>query len=148
MNYTLLFLGIGLVILAVVLFILDARKSRSEIRNLEKANAQTELLIEELNELSSIIVDELDKKYNNMLDIYKELSVVSEDDQQGKQIHNGDISYKNGVQQLDRKSSILELYDTGKSPSEIASRIGIGTGEVELIIKLAGRGVKDNVEII
>ena len=77
MNYLLLILGICMVIVAVVLFVLDTKKSRNEIRELERANAQTEALIEELNELSSIIVDEMDKRYNNMLDIYNPFSILN-----------------------------------------------------------------------
>ena len=143
MNYILLALGICLVIVAVVLFILDTKKSRNEIRELERVNAQTEALIEELNELSSIIVDEMDKRYNSMLDIYKELLAVSENDAKeptdGAENNTG--SGKDG--QRDKKNQILDLYKSGRSPFEIAERLGIGTGEVELVLRFAGQGVEN-----
>lgn len=145
MNYALLFLGICLVVLAVVLFILDAIKSRSEIRDLEKANAQAELLIEELNELSSIIVDEMDKRYNNMLDIYKELLAASEPETKEQDDADEKTADSENTAFRDRKNEILDLHRLGKLPGEIASKMGIGTGEVELVIKFAGQGV-GNVE--
>jgi hypothetical protein len=142
MNYLLLALGICLVIVAVVLFILETKKSRNEIRELERANAQTEALIEELNELSSIIVDEMDKRYNNMLDIYKELLVVSENEtkepKDGAENNTGPAKEEQG----DKKNQILDLHKSGRSPSEIAERLGIGTGEVELVLRFAGQGVE------
>ncbi|MDD2573173.1 MAG: hypothetical protein WCS98_00280 [Bacillota bacterium] len=144
MNYGLLFLGIGLVIVAVILFIIEAVKNRSEIRELEIANAQTELLIEELNELSSIIVDEMDKKYNNMLSIYREMLTTSEPVQEDPQQDKDKSKSAEGMQPRDRKNTILELHSIGKSPQGIAERLGIGVGEVELIIKFAERGVGKN----
>ena len=143
MNYALLALGICLVIVAVVLFILDAVKSRNEVRDLERANAQTEALIEELNELSSIIMDEMDKRYNNMLDIYKELLAASETEIKEPKAEVENNEHPGRDAHRDKKGQILDLHGSGKSPSEIAERLGIGTGEVELILKLAARGVGD-----
>ncbi|MGI6703210.1 MAG: DUF6115 domain-containing protein [Clostridia bacterium] len=144
MNYGLLFFGIGLVIVAVALFIVDTVKNRSEIRELERANAQTELLIEELNELSSIIVDEMDKKYNKMLSIYNELLITPEKDNEYAQQSRDKAGHAEGIQPRDKKTTILELHSLGKSPGEIAERLGTGVGEVELIVKLAGQGVGYN----
>lgn len=143
MNYLLLALGICLVIAAVVLFILDAKKTRNEIRELERANAQTEALIEELNELSSIIVDEMDKRYNNMLDIYKELLAVSEIETTEPKDGTEKSTDQGKDGQRDKKNQILDLHKSGRSPSEIAGKLGIGTGEVELVLRFAGQGVGD-----
>lgn len=142
MNYLLLALGICLVIVAVVLFILETKKSRNEIRELERANAQTEALIEELNELSSIIMDEMDKRYNNMLDIYKELLAVSETEvkEPKDEVEKNTNPGKDG--QRDKKNQILDLHRSGRSPSEIAESLGIGVGEVELVLRFAGQGVE------
>ncbi len=148
MNYLLLALGICLVIVAVVLFILETKKSRNEIRELERANAQTEALIEELNELSSIIMDEMDKRYNNMLDIYKELLAVSETEvkEPKDEVEKNTNPGKDG--QRDKKNQILDLHRSGRSPSEIAESLGIGVGEVELVLRFAGQGVEDIGETI
>lgn len=142
MNYLLLALGICLVIVAVVLFILETKKSRNEIRELERANAQTEALIEELNELSSIIMDEMDKRYNNMLDIYKELLAVSETEvkEPKDEVEKNTNPGKDG--QRDKKNQILDLHRSGRSPSEISESLGIGVGEVELVLRFAGQGVE------
>ncbi|HOO13122.1 MAG TPA: hypothetical protein PK684_09230 [Bacillota bacterium] len=142
MNYLLLAFGICLVIVAVVLFILETKKSRNEIRELEMANAQTEALIEELNELSSIIMDEMDKRYNNMLDIYKELLAVSETEvkEPKDEVEKNTNPGKDG--QRDKKNQILDLHRSGRSPSEIAESLGIGVGEVELVLRFAGQGVE------
>jgi uncharacterized coiled-coil protein SlyX len=142
MNYLLLAFGICLVIVAVVLFILETKKSRNEIRELEMANAQTEALIEELNELSSIIMDEMDKRYNNMLDIYKELLAVSESEiKEPKDEAEKDMN-PGKDRQRDKKNKILDLHKSGRSPYEIAERLGIGVGEVELVLRFAGQGVE------
>lgn len=119
------------------------KKSRNEIRELERANAQTEALIEELNELSSIIVDEMDKRYNNMLDIYKELLAVSESEI--KEPKDGTEKKTKPAKdgKVDKKNQILDLHKSGSLPSEIAERLGIGTGEVELVLRFAGQGVED-----
>jgi hypothetical protein len=144
MNYLLLFFGIGLVIFALGLFILDRKKTNSEIRDLERANAQTEYLIEELNELSSIIMDEMEKKYNKMLDTYQELLSVSATEQQEQEESGQDKVFNDQTGMKNKRKSIVELHKSGISPSEIASRIGIGTGEVELVLRFAGQEVGNN----
>mgnify|MGYP001225548192 CR=1 FL=1 len=146
MNYGLLFLGICLVIMAIIMFILDAAKNRSEIRELERANAQTEMLIEELNELSSIIVDEMDKRYNSMLGIYKELLVATEPERSKQEACPDYTPGTEGTKPQDKKSRVLELHNDGKTPSEIASVLGMGIGEVELIIKFAGQGAGNSAK--
>ncbi len=135
MKHWLLFSGIGFILMAIILFRIDAlkEKDKTEIKELEKASVRTELLIDELNELSSIIVEELDKKYSNMLNIYNEVITVSEPVQ-------GESS-TGTAQQRDKKDTILELHNTGKSVLEIARELGIGIGETELVIKFARRGV-------
>ncbi len=133
MNHWLLFSGIGFIIVSIILFIGDALKNKAEIRELKQASARTELLIDELNELSATVVDELDKKYNNMLTIYNEVLTISEPTQEE------DLS--EAPQQWSKKSTILELHRKGKSVLEIAKELDIGIGETELVIKFAGKGV-------
>jgi hypothetical protein len=137
MNYLLLIFGIVLVIIALVLFIMDRKKTSSEIQDLERANAQTEYLIEELNELSSIIVDEMEKKYIKMLDIYQELLAVSAVEQKEKEEPRQEKQTGKKTKVQSMRNKILELHKLGSSPVEIASQTGIGIGEVELIIKFA-----------
>lgn len=138
MNYLMLFFGIGLAILAVVLLLIDRKKANCDIKDLERANAQTEYLIEELNELSSILVDEMEKKYIKMLDIYEQLLAVPVDEQQ-KDKPKQDKSLRDGTISHNKHDDILQLFNSGNSPADIASKMGMGTGEVELIIKFANR---------
>jgi IS30 family transposase len=142
MNYLLLIFGIGLVIIALVLFIMDRKKTSSEIQDLERANAQTEYLIEELNELSSIIVDEMEKKYIKMLDIYQELLAVSAVEQKEREEPKQEKQTEKKTKVQSMRNKILELHEAGSSPVEIASQTGTGIGEVELIIKFAQGSVE------
>lgn len=144
MNYFLLITGFILVITAIVMFISDSRKEYGEVRNLEMINEQTEQLIEELSEISAVIVDEMDKKYNSMMDIYKELeglaaskrNIVPEDPE--PLVEKGET----------RQDKILKLSREGMPLSRIASHLGMGIGEVELTLKLAGQGGRGNEKAI
>lgn len=137
MNYWLLFSGILLAVVAVLLFIGDSIRNKSEIKELEKANAQTETLIEELSELSFIITNEMDKKYNDMIGIYEELLGIAEPIQKGPQRGENQKFIPEDTQPQNKKNAILDLYNTGKPLREIAQELGIGMGEVELVIKFA-----------
>ena len=43
---------------------------------------------------------------------------------------------------LEKNEKILELHNMGFTPTEIAKNMGIGTGEVSLIIDLYGKNNK------
>ncbi|MBA1333885.1 MAG: hypothetical protein HPY66_0278 [Firmicutes bacterium] len=144
MNYFLLITGFILVITAIVMFILDSKKESNEVRNLEMVNEQTEQLIEELSEISAIIVDEMDKKYSSMMDIYKELEGLAASKPKSGQ-EKPEPFMESGET---RQEKVIMLNREGMPPSRIASHLGIGIGEVELILKLAGQGGRGNEKTI
>lgn len=144
MNYGFLLCGIMFVMIAMILFIIDSRKNELKTENLERINTDVEQLLEELNTMSTLIVDEMDKRHSKMLNVYSEfenlLTVASRENQQTGAIIEPESNNK--------REGVLELRKKGLTPSQIARSMGMGTGEVELILRLANRGVKDNVEII
>jgi hypothetical protein len=144
MNYILLISGMVLVGIAIIMIIVDSFKKSPEIKNLELVNEQTGQLIEELNEISAIIVDEMDKKYNRMVNIYREFETITASKQQKQEPR----VLKEETEKGSRKDIILKLYKEGMEPSQIASRLDMGIGEVELIIKIAGQGGNKNEKII
>ncbi len=138
MNFGLLFSGISLVIISFFLFMIDARKKEDTTvkKDLEKANSDVEYLLDELNTMSSLIVDEMDKRHSKMLDMYSEfehlLTLACKDNHQQEPV----IKPATG----NKRDGVLELSEKGLTASQIARNMGIGTGEVELILRLANRG--------
>lgn len=156
MKLGLLLTGIAFIALALILFIVDIARKKDGTEEIKKINADAEQLLEELNTISTLIVDEMDKRYNRMLEVYREFEnmIGCRDSALQEGLVNGtttDIIGENTVyckEDSRRKELILGLYRKGFTPSEIAKKFNIGTGEVELIIKLMNRGVKENAEVL
>jgi len=142
MHLGLLLSGIVLVIIAVVLFIIDWKKNKAKPEDLERINTDMEYLLEEINTMSTIILDEIDKRHSKMLDIYSEFeSLMSAGN---NEIQQKEIAVESEIEKPaddNKRKVVFNLYNEGLSSYQIARRLNMGTGEVELILRLKNRSI-------
>ena len=109
-------------------------------------------MLKELNQFSSYIQSELEKKHKELLFLYQMIEdkekkfaiskdVVTEqhslEDFSNEIKENENGSEVHGVLNNKYYNSIIELYKSGKDTSSIAKELNIGKGEVELILGLS-----------
>ncbi|WP_341877216.1 DUF6115 domain-containing protein [Defluviitalea saccharophila] len=116
-------------------------------KELKERIDEADQMLKELNQFSSYIQSELEKKHKELLFLYQ----LIEEKEKKLAISNGgelqdylsDIKEKKEELEvhniLNNKyyNSIIELYKSGKDTASIAKELNIGKGEVELILGLA-----------
>ena len=157
----------GLLTLSIFIFHMTTRATEGRRENVRQiVDNVTDAALDEINRLSRLILDELDEKHNSLLFMYqlmddkkKELESINtrldtETEVDTSFIHQGakEIPSPKIVQNLGinrnqtinvlahyKYLEIKELQNKGLSAQEIARQLGIGQGEVKLIIGLIGR---------
>jgi len=121
-------------------------------KELKERIDEADQMLKELNQFSSYIQSELEKKHKELLFLYQMIEdkekkfaiskdVVTEqhslEDFSNEIKENENGSEVHGVLNNKYYNSIIELYKSGKDTSSIAKELNIGKGEVELILGLS-----------
>jgi len=155
------------IVLVIVSLILGAKKTESiQSDNDSTTEKQNELIkviddaddaIEQLNSISKSIFEEQEQKYQELLYLYQiidnkkqellniKLPSTAFEDNLNKNIKND--SKANDIKNIKLNftsnpihSKIVDLYNSGKSITQIAQQLNIGQGEVDLVLELNKRG--------
>ncbi len=132
--YCLLWIGVGFILLIIGIFILSYKQSNVS-QYTEKVSSEN-VLDDQSNvqELLSFFLQEEEKKNN---DFRKNLmkAYAQKDDQEINT--NSELSTHSSMPiQKEKFSDIIKLCEQGLDANEIAKRLKMGKGEVELIISL------------
>ncbi|WP_317367344.1 helix-turn-helix domain-containing protein [uncultured Tyzzerella sp.] len=120
------------------------------IKEMKEAIDQADLAIDDLNLMSEEVFKRFDEKQKQLLFIYdaiekkKNMSSggkfdIKIDENISKDINKEDINKKNHMSLHPMADEVKKLHKNGMSVSDIAKKLNIGKGEVELIINL-GKG--------
>ncbi|MDR1913030.1 MAG: hypothetical protein LBQ68_00905 [Clostridiales bacterium] len=103
------------------------------IRAINASMTEADQAIDELNKLARNIFDEIEEKHQELLFLYSMLESHKKDDtvSEHKESPPKKETYKNP-----KLGKIRSLFDQGMSEDEIAKTLGIGQGEVKLILSL------------
>jgi peptidoglycan hydrolase CwlO-like protein len=113
-------------------------------RELQTMMNEADDLLKELNDISSYIMDEIDKKHKDLLFLYqlieeKQKDLVETTKEKTTEDHHK-IADSSVRFQKDEKhmysNKIFQLYEEGKDIAAIAKELNIGKGEVELVLEL------------
>ena len=153
-----------LVVLIVVLFLITAisviammkLRKRSDSASAENLDAGFEVCISELNKMGSLIKSDIDAKYKEILFLYNlmedkhkqiEALVLKNDALAGfdnviKETlpaapPQGESDFPRAL--LPNHKIIIQMSERGQSVADIARELGIGQGEVKLILSIASR---------
>jgi F0F1-type ATP synthase membrane subunit b/b' len=166
-SVLILLTGLALATFCVVLIIYDNKKLLSYIKLTEEREQQlkevisdAELIIEELNKFSDYIMNEMEKKKNEYQDtmqcietdigklnqktgellnslnsIQKDTALLKEEKSKDKQrgLQDEPLSLNS------KYSEVLRLSREGVEAAEIARRLCMGKGEVQLVLKSSNR---------
>ena len=166
-NVLILLIGWSLVIFCTILIIYDNKKLLSYIkladereRQLKEVVHDAELMMEELNKFSDYIMNEVEKKKNEYQNIiqYAEAEIGKLNQKTGELLNSLNSIHKNTSFSKEEKSGdnlileeksvplnskyseVLRLSGEGMEETEIARRLCMGKGEVQLILKKYGDG--------
>jgi hypothetical protein len=146
--------GIILVIVSLVMIIRTGRKIKQAkrddefaVRAINASIAEVDGAIEELNKTARAIFDELEEKHQELLFLYsmadKKKAVGAANGTEGRSVLVSSSASQTKISRKEAKNpklgKIRNLYDQGMSEDEIAKTLGIGVGEVKLILSL-GKG--------
>ena len=141
----------GVVLVAVSFFIQANKKTTDDDEaETETASAITAIgasveeadnAAEELHKLAGSVMEELENKYQELLFLYNLI------DEKKKETYNNYKNNDSGAKRGERKKTlkhprqqeIQALVDEGVKIPEIAKRLGMGQGEVSLILELGNR---------
>jgi DNA-binding NarL/FixJ family response regulator len=131
-----------------------AAEEDSALTALEKIDAASDTALNEINQTSQIALNEINEKYQAMLFLYnlldekkKEIAVLTEP-RPAAPVANRVLPQKTPPEQKQtRKASqrkekntryehVMELHNGGLTVPEIAKKLNIGQGEVQLFIDL------------
>lgn len=130
----LLWIGIGFIVLITSIFILSYRQSNVS-QYTEKISPE-EIDDDKVNiqELFSFFLQEEEKKNNDFRN--QLMQVYSQKDKQYIDRETERLTQNSMPIQQEKYSDIIQLCEQGLSANEIAKRLKMGKGEVELIISL------------
>ena len=114
-------------------------------KNLDYSIEEGRRLVKSLNEMTEYIVNEIEGKNKELLFLYelierKEKLLNQAPIQEQKlvnrkhEIINNKIENEENLNKRKDSNSILELYNEGNSPIDIAKKLNLGIGEVKLMI--------------
>ncbi|NLM13141.1 MAG: hypothetical protein GX209_05305 [Epulopiscium sp.] len=116
-------------------------------KELKERIDEADQMLKELNQFSSYIQSELEKKHKELLFLYQ----LVEEKEKKLAVFKGEENYapSNNTKEKKEKlevhrvlnnkyyNSVIDLYKSGKDTSSIAKELNIGKGEVELILGLS-----------
>ncbi len=106
-------------------------KSMALIKEMEALGQSFQGILEEKRELTNILIADLDNKLRKAQLIRNEIIKITD-----KSIGSGVEPEKSGHRMATTRSTIERLLGKGMSKEEVARRLGLPSGELELIIKL------------
>lgn len=171
-NYFIMFFGIVIVLVCAIVIFIDKVKGEDiyfdldfKEQELKKAIEDADEIITELNYTSDTIVRDLEDKINYLNSLVHKIEPSSTDrhifdnqnnNKNSKIANNTDANkkyklegkddfnnYKSDRIAFDKNSLVLKYFDEGYSISEIAQKMKIGKGEVQLITSLKNEDKKD-----
>lgn len=157
-----LVIGIALMITCIILIKKD-EKSMTELNHriddaFSTINSSLEMIdnnATEFNQLCELVFNEIDEKYQELLTLY---SLIEEQKKQGfiPEVKSSNVNVKQNKKSKQNKNNktisasknyddsfiykhknakeIFALYDSGMNQSDIAKKLSMGTGEVQLIL--------------
>ena len=121
----------------------------------EKIDNAADMVINEINNTARLALDEINEKYQAMVFLYslldekkKEISALTASNTEARPAagsRKAAVTASNNrpaalpIEKNAHHKRVMALYQEGLSVSEIAKRLGIGRGEVQLMVDLMGR---------
>ncbi len=151
-NYFLTLIGLGMIIVSLFLIFSDKLKGEGlyfdlyvKEQEIKKAISDADEIIDELKYTSETLIDEIEQNINilrNYLNEVKEKEV--------NLAKSNNVVLKNSINEAVKEEDtsskinrIYEYYSQGMNSEEIAKSLGIGKGEVSLILSLYNGDAKN-----
>ena len=151
-NYFLTLIGLGMIIVSLFLIFSDKLKGEGlyfdlyvKEQEIKKAISDADEIIDELKYTSETLIDEIEQNINilrNYLNEVKEKEV--------NLAKSNNVVLKNSINEAVKEEDtsskinrIYEYYSQGRNSEEIAKSLGIGKGEVSLILSLYNGDAKN-----
>lgn len=152
-NYFLTLIGLGMIIVSLFLIFSDKLKGEGlyfdlyvKEQEIKKAISDADEIIDELKYTSETLIDEIEQNINilrNYLNEVKEKEV--------NLAKSNNVVLKNSINETVKEEEdtsnkinrIYEYYSQGMNSEEIAKSLGIGKGEVSLILSLYNGDAKN-----
>ena len=118
------------------------------LKTIEDSIKEADEAAEELNRLAGSVLEELEKKYQEVLFLYnlideKKQELAAQYKNQGMARPHAapaDFAKREKLINHPKKQEILELHNRHTPVADIAKALNIGQGEVSLVLGLTGRG--------
>lgn len=152
-------LSIGIIVLIIgLVFMKDktnkdlnlSKKKQTDMENeLETQINEADKMLQELNQFSSYIKSELENKHKELLFLYQLIDEKSQHLSFSNKVNKEKVNIKQKETNTDNNTeaskilnnknynNILKLHNEGYNITDIAKKLKIGKGEVELILGLA-----------
>jgi transcription initiation factor IIE alpha subunit len=122
---------------------LNERRQSEEfaLRTINASMSEADHTIEEINNTATQILEELEDKHQELLFLYNMIEDRKKDEfgSVSELTANGDRLKRSEHFKNPKLNKIRALYDQGMTEEEIAKTLGIGQGEVKLILSI-GKG--------
>jgi len=150
-TLTAVVIGVAVVIitLASIGRIVNKSDGRGDaaLKAVEDSIKEADEAAEELNKLAGSVLNELDKKYQEVLFLYdlidekkRELAAQYKNQNVRQSAGVADATKRNKTISHPKKQEILEMHNRHTPVADIAKALDIGQGEVSLVLGLIGRG--------
>ena len=151
-TFTAVVIGVAVVVVTLVsigrIVNKGAGRNDTALKNVEDSIKEADEAAEELNKLAGSVLEELDKKYQEVLFLYnlideKKKELAAQYKNQGLARPNegpADVTGRDNKINHPKKREILELHKMNAPVADIAKTLGVGQGEVKLVLGLTGRG--------
>ncbi len=150
-NYYLTLIGLGMIIISLFLIFSDKLKGEGlyfdlyvKEQEIRKAIAEADEVIDELKYTSEALIDEVDHNITVLKKFLDDVKVIKENE-----LNKGAIDEQKSKLGIDENHTnakanlVYEYYNKGIEIAEIAKLLGIGKGEVSLILSLYNGDAKD-----
>jgi len=132
--------AVGILLVAISFFIQGRAKNDGAdgvIKNIGASIEEADSAAEELHKLAGSVMEELDNKYQELLFLY---NLIDEKKKESRADHVGAAVKKEKPPRKTlahpRQQEIMSLVNGGSTVAEIAKKLGMGQGEVSLILEL------------
>ena len=151
-TFTAVTIGVILVIAALIgirrAVNRGAGRDGAALKSVEDSIKEADEAAEELNKLAGSVLEELDKKYQEVLFLY---NLIDEKKRELAAQYKGtgisrpnetpsDFTKRDTIVSHPKKQEILELHKKDTPIADIAKTLGVGQGEIKLVLGLTGRG--------
>ena len=132
MHYGLLLSGFLVIIVSLLLFLYESLTDK----NINNISMDMEHYIDEINTMSTILIDEIDKRQRNNFSAQEILRENTLSDSRGNENIDNLKEKNSGVEENNYNKILIDQYQKGYTLSQIAQRLNISVSEVEMIINL------------